>query len=150
MQKPDYVFEEVIDNVAEQYKKCVAKASELFTDEQAIQSASATMFINATKEKSTVISLVNELKSRIAKLTDVEAIPSAVDVWCWHFRDYINEFGPRLKGLIAYYVSINASCEQIEKGVIDRVYRLRCEHLSLKEQDELAKQMFGDDLNERT
>lgn len=124
MSTDDYTFEEVIDLVSKEYGLCVKRARELFTDEQAIQSASATMFINATKEKSSVDAYLRTLKEKIAK-TNKEAIPSAVEVWKWHFRDYVNEFGPRITSAIHYYVSQNMSNEEIEKHVIDRYMRLK-------------------------
>ena len=124
MSTDDYTFEEVIDLVSEEYGLCVKRARELFTDEQAIQSASATMFINATKEKSSVDTYLRTLKEKIAK-TNKEAIPSAIEVWKWHFREYVNEFGPRITSAIHYYVSQNMSNEEIEKHVIDRYMRLK-------------------------
>lgn len=143
MSETDNTFDIVIDIVSDEYRKCVEKARELFTDEQAIQSASATMFINATKEKSSVSSYLNTLKDRIAKLNQ-EAIPSAVQVWEWHFRDFIQEYGGRIKSQITYYVSQNAPPEVIERNVKERYYHLRCETLDHDQQEALAEQLFGD------
>ena len=147
MTQPDVLFEEVIDLVADEYSLCVKKARKLFYDEQAIQSASATMFINATKEKSSVTSYINSLKDRIARI-DKDAIPSAVSVWEWHFRDFVEEFGDRMRGAIRYYVESGRTNEEIEKAVLDRVYRLRSAELPADERDELFKQMFGDETND--
>ena len=144
MPETDNIFEEVIDTVSAQYRLCVDKAKDLFSDEQAIQSASATMFINATKEKSSVASYINSLKDRIAKLNP-EAIPSAVQVWEWHFRDFIQEFGGRIKGLIVHYVSQNLPPEQIERNVRERYYHLKCETIdSDDERKKLEIELFGE------
>ena len=143
MSATDYVFEEVIDLVASQYGLCVKKARELFTEESAIQSASATMFINATKEKSTVVNLTNQLKQKIATLNK-EAIPSATSVWNWHFKDLIDELGGRITSYIKRQVERNYTPEEIEQHVKEYSYFLRCEKLNtVEEQNQLAEQMFG-------
>ena len=144
MPSTDILFEEIIECVATQYTLCVEKARELFTDEQAIQSASATMFINATKEKSSVGTYINSLKERIAK-TNPEAIPSAIKVWEWHFSDFIKEFGGRIKGLLIHYVEQNLPEEQIERNIRERYYHLKCE--TLEDEDarkELEIKLFGE------
>lgn len=139
----DILFEEVIEGVSAQYALCVDKARRLFTDEQAVQSASATMFINATKEKSSVGAYVNSLKERIAKLNQ-EAIPSAVQVWEWHFKDFIQEFGGRIKSAIVFYVSQNTPPEVIEKNIKERYFHLKCEKLDTEAQEKLAVELFGE------
>lgn len=124
MPAENLAFEEVIDSVSDAYRMCVDKAKQMFTEESAIQSASATMFINATKEKSSVDAYLKSLKDRIAKVNS-EAIPSALEVWKWHFRDYISEFGPRITSAIHFYLSQNMSCEELEAHVKDRYLRLK-------------------------
>ena len=143
MQDPDYIFEDVIDLVSEQYGLCVRKAREMFNDEAVVQSASATMFINASKERTTVARYLSQLGNKIAKI-DSEAIPSAIKVWEWHFKDFLNELGPRLRGYLVYCVNRGDSPEEIEMHIKERVFNLRCEKLSKEEQDSLGKQMFGD------
>ena len=144
MSVTDNVFEEVIDVVSKEYALCVSKARELFTDEQAVQSASATMFINATKEKSTVVNLVCKLRDRIDG-KNPEAIPSAVEVWKWHFAPFIKEFGGRISGTIAYYVSQNCTPEEMERNIRERYYHLKCESdISDEERAKLEKELFGE------
>ena len=133
MSDTDNVFEEVIDVVSKEYALCVSKATELFTDEQAVQSASATMFINATKEKSTVVNLVCRLKDRIDSVNK-EAIPSAVEVWKWHFDSFVKEFGGRITSSIVYYVSQNCTPAEIERNITERYYHLRCEKIDTEEE----------------
>lgn len=152
MQGTDYTFEEVWDAIEDKYYDCFIKTKKRFegvlTEEAPLQSACATIWINVTKEKSTVSELVNRFKTRVANLNK-EAIPTATQVWEWHFRDFINELGSRLKGYIAYCVSRGDTPEQIEENVKQRVYALRCEKLSIEEQNQLAKQMFGEDVLEQ-
>ena len=133
MSETDSVFEEVIDVVAEDYTLCVQKARKLFTDEQAVQSASATMFINATKEKSTVVNLVCKLKERIDSINS-EAIPSAVEVWKWHFNSFVKEFGGRITSAIVHYVRENCTPEEIERNIRERYYHLKCETIDTVEE----------------
>lgn len=140
-------FEEVWDTIEEKYFWCFVRTKEKFkgllSEEAPLQSACATIWINATKEVSTVAELNRKLKARIAKLNE-EAIPSAIQVWEWHFRDFISEFGPRIKGQIAYYVSQNTPPEIIERDIRERAYHLRCEKLNtIAEQNDLAVEMFG-------
>ena len=152
MQETDYTFQEVCMHILPKYRWLVDMTMNefkgIFTKEEVIQSASATIWINATKEKSTVSELVNRYKTRVANLNK-EAIPTATAVWEWHFRDFITELGPRLKGYIAYCVGRGDTPEQIEEHVKERVYALRCEKLGIEEQNALAKQMFGDDVLEQ-
>ena len=144
MSDTDNVFNEVIDIVSKEYALCVSKARELFTDEQAIQSASATMFINATKEKSTVVNLVCRLKERIDGINK-EAIPSAVDVWKWHFDSFIQEFGGRITSAIIYYCTQNVTPSEMERNIRERYYHLKCEtDISEEERLELEKELFGE------
>ena len=145
MTNADSVFEEVVDVVADDYELCVSKARKFFTDEQAVQSASATMFINATKEKSTVVNLVCKLKDKINGINP-EAIPSAIAVWKWHFDSFIKEVGPRLVGTIAYYVSQNVTPEEMERNIKEKYYHLKCEKIdSEEEREKLATELFGEE-----
>lgn len=148
MSETDYVLRDVIDIVMPEYRYCLAKAKEMFgdilSDESAIQSASATVWINATKEKSAVAPYLNQLKNRIAK-TNSEAIPSAVQVWEWHFSDFIQEFGGRITSLIQHYVSQNLPMEQIERNIKERYYHLKCEKIDDEEERKaLELKLFGE------
>lgn len=148
MSETDYLLEDMIDRIAPEYRYCLAKAKELFgdilTDETAIQSASATVWINATKEKSAVAPYINQLKSRIAKVNS-EAIPSAIQVWEWHFRDFIQEFGGRITGLIHHYVSQNTPNDVIERNVKERYYHLKSQSITdADELKELELKLFGE------
>ena len=138
MPTEDIVFEEVVERVSDVYGLCVEKAKKMFTEESAIQSASATMFINATKEKSSVDAYLKTLKEKIAK-TNSEAIPSAIEVWKWHFRAYISEFGPRITSAIHFYLSQNMSCEELEAHVTDRYMRLKEAQKPVDGKDEPAE-----------
>ena len=147
MPESEYIFEDIINIVSQEYGMCVEKARELFTDEQAIQSASATMFINATKEQSSVTQLINRLKEKIAK-TNSEAIPSAIlDAWKWHFRDFIASAGPRLVGTIAYNISIGSTPEIMERNVKEKYYHLMCEKADENESKALAEILFEENEN---
>ena len=143
MPTTDCAFEEVIDLVSKEYGLCVEKARELFTDEQAIQSASATMFINATKEKSSVGRLLASLNTKIANI-DKEAIPSAMSVWKWHFRDYLKEF-PNLEDSLIHYVGQAMSPRAIEIRMKERYFALKCNGLDKDAQSELERELFGDE-----
>lgn len=106
------------------YKACVEKASALFSDQTAIQSASATMFINLTQNTKLTASLDARLRERIASINP-DAIPSAIEVWKWHFRDLIAEFGSRIVGRITYCVSTGMSNEETESCILHYVDELR-------------------------
>ena len=140
MSQPDQTFEDVIDIVSDEYELCVQKARRMFTEEQAIQSASATMFINATKEKSTVASLVNTLKNKIAKI-DNEAIPSAIAVWKWHFKDFLSEY-PKMIEALEYYVAQAKDFEYIETHMRERYYRLKCNDIPECKREALEQRLF--------
>jgi hypothetical protein len=142
MPPTDCTFEDVIDIVSEEYGMCVKKARELFTDEQAIQSASATMFINATKEKSSVGRLLKSLNTKIENI-DKEAIPSAISVWKWHFRDYLKEF-PNLEDSLIHYVGQAMSPRAIEVRMKERYFALKCNGLDKDAQDALERELFGE------
>ena len=144
MSDADNVFEEIMDETSKGYALCVKHARKLFTDEQAVQSASATMFINATKEKSVVASLVCKLRERINSINS-EAIPSAVEVWKWHFDSFIKEFGGRITSAIVYYVTQNCTPEEMERNIRERYYHLKCEtDISKDELEKLEKELFGE------
>lgn len=112
------------DHVFPIYKCCVDRAKLLFTDESAIQSASATMFINLYQNSKTASILESKLRDKIAKLNP-DAIPSAIEVWKWHFRDLIAELGPRIVGQIAYCVMTCLSNEELENHIIQYATNLR-------------------------
>lgn len=148
MPEEDYTFEEVWGIIEERYFDCFMKTKDRFkgvlTEEAPLQSACATIWINATKEKSAVNTYINQLKSRIAKINS-EAIPSAIQVWEWHFNSFIQEFGGRIKGLLAHYVEQNLPAEQIERNIKERYYHLKCE--TLEDEDArktLEVQLFGE------
>ena len=148
MPEEDYALRDMIDLIMPEYHYCLSKTKEMFgdvlSDESAIQSASATVWINATKEKSAVASYINQLKSRIAKINS-EAIPSAVQVWEWHFNSFIQEFGGRIKGLLVHYVEQNLPAEQIERNIKERYYHLKCEKLEDEDaRKALEVQLFGE------
>lgn len=116
-----YVLDELVYPT---YRACVEKASALFSDQTAIQSASATMFINLTQNIKLTASLDSRLKERIANINP-DAIPSAIEVWKWHFRDLIAEFGSRIVGRITYCVSTGMSNEETESCILHYVNELR-------------------------
>lgn len=106
------------------YRACVEKAKSLFSDQTAIQSASATMFINLTNNTKLTASLDAKLRDKIATINP-DAIPSAISVWKWHFRDLISEFGARIIGQISYCVSTAMSNEEIEQYILRYASELR-------------------------
>lgn len=149
MPESDYCFEDVFDNNLDLYFECFNKTRRKFagvlTDQIPLQSATASVWIQTTKEKSTVAELTNRLKTKVAKL-NVEAIPSATKVWEWHFSDLITECGPRMKGYIAHCVNQNMTPEEVESHVKEYLFHLRCEKLdSVEEQHALGRDMFGED-----
>lgn len=140
MSQPNPLFEDIIDEVANEYALCVKRARELFTEEQAIQSASATMFINASKGEPTLKSLVYNLRTKIDKI-DREAIPSAMGVWKWHFREFLTEY-PKMEEALEYYVSQAKDNEYIETHMKERYYRLKCNDIPECEREALEKRLF--------
>lgn len=145
----DLGFEQVFDIVLDKYYDCFLKTQHRFdgviSDETTVQSATATVWINATKERSTVERLTKALKDKIDR-TNSEAIPSAVNVWKWHFDSFIKEFGGRITSAIAYYVSQNCSPEDMERNIKERYYHLKCEKIeSEEERERIAKELFGDE-----
>ena len=148
MPKEDYTFDEVYDMDLEKYFECFMKTKERFegilSEEAPLQSATASVWITAGREKSAVESYINQLKSRIAKINS-EAIPSAVQVWEWHFNSFIQEFGGRIKGLLVHYVEQNLPAEQIERNIKERYYHLKCEKLEDEDaRKALELQLFGE------
>lgn len=144
----DYEFEQVCDLVLDKYHWLFEKTKRKFKGtlekEEVIQSASATVWINATKEVSTVKNLLKAYKDKKDRL-NVEAIPSpALESWKWHFRDFIKDAGPRLVGTISYYISIDASPEVIERNVTEKYYNLMSEKLSSEELKALEIKLFGE------
>lgn len=140
MSQPNPLFEDIIDEVSNEYALCVKKARELFTEEQAIQSASATMFINASKGEPTLRSLVYTLRTKIDKI-DREAIPSAIGVWKWHFKDFLTEY-PKMEEALEYYVTQAKDNEYIETHMKERYYRLKCNDIPECERDALERRLF--------
>ena len=146
--EPDYVFEDIWPIIRSKYRWCLEDVKRefagLLSEEAPLQSACATIWIAVDKVKPTTAELVNRLKTRVAKLNS-EAIPNATQVWLWHFKDFVNECGPRMTAYITHCVSQNMPPEEIESHVKEYLFRLRCEKLSIEEQTALGKEMFGDE-----
>lgn len=121
----DYTKQEVVDCTFDLYRMCYDKVSELFTDEQAIQSATATLLINASKEYPTTKALQNNLRKKIAEIDKAQAIPNVLEVWYFHYADLIVKYGARMKGMITHCVTErNYSPQELDERIKDYAIRL--------------------------
>lgn len=123
--------EEVVSAISDFYRLCYNQARTLYRDEQAVQSATATMFINATKEFPVVKSWSDILRKKIAEIDSSHTIPNVLDVWMFHYRDLVAKYGQRMEMMIRHCVEERGyTPEQMEEAIIDYANRLSKEQES--------------------
>jgi len=132
MSMPDPVSK---DNTVEKvygklYRECYEVANSLFNDEAAKQSATATLYIRASKDEPLIQAYLKSLKDEKAEVTKAlnklkeDGIPSLVSVYIWHYTPLISR-EPKLGQAIRHWVTERGitGYKELDEHVVEYMIR---------------------------